>query len=195
MEELGARGPHLVLDRDFPDPFVLGDPAGFFAYATGKGGRNVQMSHSANLASWAAPEEVLPNFKLPAWVDQDRPEVWAPEVMRIGGRYVLYFNARHQTLTRTEFDGEAAVVRKRQCVGVAVSDSPRGEFVGLPDPLVCSEFAAGVIDASPFRDGDMLYLYYKGQQLLRPRFSDLRTGVESRWARARWTSAQYRRQQ
>jgi len=162
---LGAEEPHLVLDENFPDPFVARFAGTYHAYATGirTGGvqLNVQFVRSADLSEWTAPVEALPSANLPAWVDRGHAQVWAPEVMEIGGRYVLYFNARHHRLTRTETPPEGPRVLQRHCLGAAVSDRPEGPFVGIDEPLVCAELADGAIDASPFRDGDSLYLFYK----------------------------------
>jgi beta-xylosidase len=163
--KLGVREPHLILNENFPDPFVAKFGGTYFAYATGNqiGGAqmNVQLVRSRNLTQWSTPAEALPAANLPAWVDRQHPQVWAPEVMRIGGRYVLHFNARHAKLTRTEKPPEGPRVLQRHCLGAAVSDRPEGPFVGIDEPLVCDKFAEGVIDASAFRDGDSLYLYFK----------------------------------
>ncbi len=163
---MGARAPQLLLDENFPDPFVARFDGLFHAYATGaqveRSQANVQHISSRNLVDWSAPAEALPPADLPDWVDRRHPQVWAPEVEWIAGRYVLYFNARHATLTRTETPPEGPIVLQRHCLGVAVADSPAGPFQGIGSPLVCSEFANGVIDANVFRDeGGALYLYYK----------------------------------
>jgi hypothetical protein len=50
---------------------------------------NVQLVRSRNLTQWSTPAEACAAANLPAWVDRQHPQVWAPEVMRIGGRYVL----------------------------------------------------------------------------------------------------------
>ena len=166
---LGARGPQLLLDSNFPDPFVARFGTGYYAYATGNqvGGSqmNVQLVRSSDLKRWTAPVEALPAARLPGWVDPVHPQVWAPETIRVNGRYVLYFNARHRTLTRAERAPEQAAaearILKRHCLGAAVADRPEGPFTGIGAPLVCSEFPDGTIDASAFRDGDALYLYFK----------------------------------
>jgi GH43 family beta-xylosidase len=162
---LGRDHTHLILDLNFPDPFVARFAGLWHAYATGNqvggGQMNVQYVRSRGLAGWSVPTEALPAANLPAWVDRAHPQVWAPEVMAVGGRYVLYFNARHASLTRTERPPQGPVVRKRHCLGAAVADRPEGPFRGVDAPLVCSEFEEGTIDASPFRDGDSLYVYYK----------------------------------
>ncbi|HEX9932846.1 MAG TPA: glycoside hydrolase family 43 protein [Allosphingosinicella sp.] len=165
MARLGQSGPHLILDENFPDPFVTRFGGTHHAYATGNqiggGQMNVQLVRSRGLTGWSQPIEAFPAANLPSWVDRRHPQVWAPEVMEIAGRYVLYFNARHATLTRTERPPDGPRVMQRHCLGAAVADRPEGPFLGTGEPLVCAEFGEGVIDASAFRDGDSLYLYYK----------------------------------
>ena len=163
--KLGTAGPHLLLDENFPDPFLARFGGRWHAYATGNqvggGQMNVQHISASDLTGWSAPAEAFPAANLPAWVDLDHPQVWAPEVIETGGRYVLHFNARHDVLTRMETPPEGPVFRQRHCIGAAVADRPEGPFVGIDEPLVCSDFPNGVIDAHAFRDGDSLYLYYK----------------------------------
>ncbi|HYJ30597.1 MAG TPA: glycoside hydrolase family 43 protein [Allosphingosinicella sp.] len=158
----GASGPRLLLDEDFPDPFVTRVAGEYLAYGTGVAGRHVQLVRSRDLRRWSAPREVLPASHFPEWIDRGHPQVWAPEAMRIGGRWLLYFNARHRTLTRTETPPEGPRTLQRHCLGAAVADRPEGPFAGVAAPLVCAEFAHGTIDAHVFRDrGGALYFYYK----------------------------------
>ena len=132
---------------DFPDPFVLADAGGFYAYATNANDRHVQLLHSADLRSWRALPDAMP--ALASWVRQPVPHVWAPEVIRLGNRYVLYYTAHDRA-------------SDRQCVGAAVSASPAGPFVDdAAKPLVCQADLGGTIDASPLLDGGRLYLYFK----------------------------------
>ena len=149
-----ARAQVPVLDRDFPDPFVLATPRGLVAYATNgvAGGRllHVQRSMSRDGRHWSAPVDAMP--MAPRWARAGRPDIWAPEVMQVGDRYVLYFSARHATRTRP--DGLTL------CVGAAVARRPEGPFVPQAEPLTCGG-ALGAIDASPFRDGEDLWLYVK----------------------------------
>jgi beta-xylosidase len=167
IRALGAEGPHLLLNANFPDPYVIRFGRTYYAYATGaqvdRGQMNVQLIRSTNLTDWSAPAEALSHANLPAWVDPGHAQVWAPEVMSVAGRYVLYFNARHFTLTRTETPPDGPRVLKRHCLGAAVADTPEGPFLGIDAPLVCADFENGVIDAHVFRDGSggPLYLYYK----------------------------------
>ena len=164
LRSLGAERPHLILDRDVPDPFLLRTGGDFRLFATGVGGLHVQHLRSRDLRRWSEPAEALPTANFPEWIDRDHPQVWAPEAMAVRGRYVLYFNARHRSLTRTETPPEGPRVLQRHCLGAAVSDRPEGPYRGIDAPLVCAEFAHGTIDAHVFRDeaaGGALYLYYK----------------------------------
>lgn len=147
--------PVPVLDTDFPDPFILPVRHGLLAFATNSvrdGLRlNVQLSRSADGVQWSAPVDAMPT--LPAWARTDTPDIWAPEVMRVGRSYVLYFSARHARLRRP--DGLTL------CVGAAVAERPEGPYRPLDTPLSCGG-RDGVIDASPVRDGaGRLWLYMK----------------------------------
>ena len=143
---------HPVLRRNFPDPFLLEANGRIYAYGTNSDGLRVQVSSSDDLEHWSAPTDGL--ARLPAWVNQNKPDVWAPEVMRVDKHYALYFSARSASLKRPDGVG-------RLCIGTAVSNQPDRDFVPSDTPLICDEFPEGVIDVSPFRDADRLYLYYK----------------------------------
>ena len=155
-----------VLSTDFPDPFILPWGGGYFAYATNAQGfaANVQMAMSRDLKNWmplkagSVLHDALPN--LPDWAAPGK--TWAPEVLRNGNSYVLYFTAQERK-------------SGLQCIGVAVSATdPRGPFTPQGTaPLVCQRGEGGTIDASPFRDTDgSLRLLYKSDgnnpRFLRP---------------------------
>lgn len=136
-----------VLRNDFPDPGVLHVNGTFYAYATNANGRNVPMAKSTDLVNWELEGDAMP--ALPTWAQLGGSFVWAPEVIQIGQHYVLYYVARDK-----QFD--------KQCIGVAIADSPEGKFKDNNDhPLVCPADEGGAIDPSPLRDGDKLYLYWK----------------------------------
>ncbi|HEV2567091.1 glycoside hydrolase family 43 protein [Sphingomonas sp.] len=139
---------------DFPDPFIIAADDGYVAFATNATElrANVQVARSPDLKSWSLMEaggrlhDAMP--QLPPWAEAGR--TWAPEVMQIAGRYVLYFTARER--------GTGL-----QCVGAAASKQLTGPYVSQDlAPLVCQRDLGGTIDASPFRDRNgSLYLYYK----------------------------------
>jgi beta-xylosidase len=97
---------------------------------------------------WDMGRDVMP--ALAKWVNLSGPDVWAPEVLQVEDQYLLYYTARNRSTGR-------------QCIGVAVSDAPDGQFRDTnEEPFVCQTREGGTIDASPFRDEDgTLYLYYK----------------------------------
>ena len=132
---------------DFPDPFVLADAGGYYAYATNGQGKNVQVMRSPDLRAWSAQADAMP--VLASWVRSTNSMVWAPEVIRIGAQYVLYYTAHDRGLDR-------------QCVGAAVAAAPGGPYRDAsPGPLVCQVAEGGTIDAAPFASGGKLYLYFK----------------------------------
>ena len=155
-----------VYTTDFPDPFVLPHEGRFLAYATNATElrANVQMAVSSDLIGWQPLKRedgtlhdampALPAWAKPGWT-------WAPEVAKVGDRYVLYFTARER---RSDL----------QCVGVATSASPHGPFKGDDSgPLVCQRAEGGTIDPSAFVDADgQRYLYFKSDgnnpRFLRP---------------------------
>lgn len=152
--------PVPVLDSSFADPFVLPVGRGLVAYATNRteadGSRtHVPVSTSRDGLHWSDPREAMPTP--PPWARRERPDIWAPEAIRVGQRYLLYFSARHASRMRP--DGLTL------CIGAAVADAPTGPFVPQRQPLTCGG-VQGVIDASPFRDRDAdgrerLWLVYK----------------------------------
>ena len=144
-----------VYEKNFPDPFVLSLKDGsFIAYATNDG-INLPIITSRDLVNWspvmdpAAPTKRLDGMPtLAPWVKEGF--TWAPEVMQVGGKYILYYTANHRQ-------------QDKQCLGAAVADKPTGPFVDTSaQPLVCQFELGGSIDANPFRDKDgKLYLYWK----------------------------------
>nr|WP_314446663.1 glycoside hydrolase family 43 protein [uncultured Sphingomonas sp.] len=142
-----------VFRENFPDAFVMAEGNGnFIAYATNDGA-NLPMAVSSDLVSWtfvkdAAGKKVDGMPILAPWVKPGF--TWAPEVMKVGATYLLYYTANHRA-------------QDKQCLGVAVSASPRGPFVDTStQPMVCQFDLGGSIDANPFRDTDgKLYLYWK----------------------------------
>jgi len=141
-----------VFREDFPDAFVLLHGSEFIAYATNNG-PNVPMARSTDLVHWAwvgdangNKRDALP--KLGSWAKTGF--TWAPEVLQLGGKYLLYYTASDSR-------------KNSQCIGVAVASDPMGPFVDSnPEPIVCQTALGGSIDASPFLDKDgKLFLYFK----------------------------------
>jgi beta-xylosidase len=143
-----------VFETNFPDPHIVRNQGEFIAYAT-NAGINLPMATSRDLVNWshvmdpANPKKRLDGMPVLApWVKPGF--TWAPEVMQVGGRWLLYYTANHRE-------------KDVQCIGLAVAENPKGPFRdGAKAPLVCQFDLGGTIDANPFRDADgKLYLYYK----------------------------------
>ena len=108
-----------VYKHNFPDPHVVVAGNQFIAYATNDG-INLPMLMSRDLINWtpvadpANPKKRLDGMPtLAPWVEEGR--TWAPEVMKVGNRWLLYYTARSRQ-------------RKVQCLGVAVADKALGPF-------------------------------------------------------------------
>ncbi len=141
-----------VFTDNFPDPHVILHNGEFIAYSTNDR-PNLPMLRSKDLVHWSRvtdasgkPIDGMP--RLGAWAKTGF--TWAPEVMKVGNQWLLYYTAAHRS-------------RNVQCIGVAAAASPTGPFVDTSSrPMVCQFDIGGTIDASPFRDADgKLYLYYK----------------------------------
>lgn len=143
---LGQPYRNPVYDGDFPDPAVLRVGAEYYAYATQGNGSNIQVLTSGDLTHWNPAPDALPD--LGGWASGGN--TWAPEVLAVGGRYVMFY---------VEHDQKS----DKQCIGRAVSDKPGGPFVDdRRAPLVCQPALGGSIDPNPVRAADgSLYLYWK----------------------------------
>ena len=143
-----------VFEENFPDPHIVLHDGEFIAYAT-NAGINLPMATSRDLVNWsfvmdpANPRNRLDGMPVLApWAREGF--TWAPEVMKVGEKWILYYTARNRR-------------RDIQCLGVAVADNPKGPFRDASaEPFVCQYEEGGTIDANPFRDADgKLYVYYK----------------------------------
>jgi arabinan endo-1,5-alpha-L-arabinosidase len=92
----------------------------------------------------AIPHAAFAATGWPAWASG---QFWAPDLERVGSRYLLYYSARRR--------GDW-----RNCIGVAVSDRPDGGFRDLGAPLIGTE-ADGTIDPALLSFGGRLFLFYK----------------------------------
>jgi beta-xylosidase len=104
------------------------------------------MATSRDLSHWAFvtdPASGLRRDALPqlgSWAKTGF--TWAPEVLPLNGRYLLYYTASDRR-------------KNAQCVGVAEATDPHGPFVdSRAEPIVCQADFGGSIDADPFRDAD-----------------------------------------
>ena len=140
--------PSPAFPLDVPDPHVVRFGSTYYAYTTGTTwGNHLGVLKSSNPATgWQVVGSALP--VVPSWQQIDTQN--APGVSFLGGRYVMYYNAK-------------PVFGPKRCLSVATSSTPQGPFVdNSTGPLLCADARGGAIDASPFVDTDgSAYLYWK----------------------------------
>lgn len=132
-----------VLDADFPDPAVLRAPDGFYyAYATQteRDGKwlNLQVARSRDLVHWDHLGDPLP--VKPTWASKTQ-DFWAPDVVRNGPRYLMYYSAKP----------DSADERHGLCLAVATATQPQGPFTDMGKPLLCGE---GFVNIDPMAFDD-----------------------------------------
>lgn len=134
-----------VVPFDCPDPGVLRDEGARPTYYMVCTGGTLPIRASDDLVSWTPTgKSVLPTGKAPWSANGARN--WAPELHKVGARYVAYYTAA---------DGA-----DRLAIGAASAPSPLGPWVDRGSPLVTD--AMGAIDATFFQDDDgKRYLYWK----------------------------------
>jgi arabinan endo-1,5-alpha-L-arabinosidase len=132
-----------VIETDFPDPAVLKAPDGYYyAYATQteRDGKwlNMQVARSRDLMHWDHLGDALP--AKPAWASKTQ-DFWAPDVVRQGSRYLMYYSAKPDT----------ADERHGLCLAVATATQPQGPFTDIGKPLLCGE---GFVNIDPMAFDD-----------------------------------------
>ena len=139
-----------VYKQDFPDPHVIRVEDTYYAYGTPPPGAtsNIQVIRSTDLTNWERLGDALP--VLPSWAKLNLGLTWAPGVIQIEDKFLMYYVARDKVVDR-------------QCIGVAVSDDPAGPFTDPnDDAFICQGELGGSIDAYPYVDDDgKLYLFWK----------------------------------
>lgn len=93
----------------------------------------MQLATSTDLKHWNLVGDAMPF--LPVWANPGN--VWAPSVISLGGKFVMYYSPRTKG--------------GNQCLGVAVASSPLGPFIDLSTaPFECTSGYA--LDPKPFVD-------------------------------------------
>lgn len=134
----------LTGDLEAHDPSLIEAGATYYLFHTGPG---IPLKTSTDLLSWKAAGSAFE--ELPAWIGELLPDVtnlWAPDVVRFGGLYHLYYAAS------TFGTGES-------CIGHATASDLRVDTVWNDQgPLICSDVDEIVdwdaIDPNHFVDAD-----------------------------------------
>ncbi|MDR1561539.1 MAG: family 43 glycosylhydrolase [Dysgonamonadaceae bacterium] len=101
-----------------PDPSIMRDSDGYFYLYATEDIRNVPVFRSRNLVEWEQIGVCFTEETRPKWGTEEAG-IWAPDINKIDGRYVLYY-------TRA-----AAFCRGTCGIGVAVADNPAGPFTDI----------------------------------------------------------------
>src|SRR5687768_14486551 len=131
-------GNPLIADN-CPDPAVIriedGGAAVYYLVCTsnrnGPGGK-FPLRRSSDLVHWERSGDLFPPGQWPSWARED---FWAPEIHRLGPRYVAYYTARDAS--------------GRLCIGAAFADRAQGPWTDLGRPFLRDE-RVGLIDAHLF---------------------------------------------
>lgn len=121
-----------VVGVDCPDPGVMQDGDTYYMACTP--GFAYPIRSSKDLVHWKSAGTIFTNATKPSW---GSGSYWAPELRKVGAKYVAYFSAKSST------SGTFAI-------GAASAPSPTGPFTDIGKPLV-TEPSPGAIDAHYFR--------------------------------------------
>jgi len=125
---------------DTADPGVVRADGRWYIYYTSSGGRyqgRYPIITSDNLTSWTAIGYIFPPGQKPAWASKSQ-HWWAPEVHRVGQKYIAYFTTREDSTNRF-------------VIGAALADKPTGPFRDVGKPIIRTE-GVGIIDVTLFSD-------------------------------------------
>lgn len=136
-----------VVDYSLPDPSVIkGDDGYYYLYAT-EDIRNLPIHRSKDLVNWelvgtAFTDETRPDF-------EPKGGLWAPDINRIGDKYVLYYSM-------SVWGGEWTCG-----IGCAVADTPAGKFKDCGMMFRSNGInVQNSIDSFYIEDGGKKYLFW-----------------------------------
>ncbi len=155
-----------VYRGEFAAPSIVHVASTYYAYATNLDGDNLPMMTSSDLSTWRAHQAWPLSRGFSSWRGYNdampfparwaarrgngKPGVWAPSVIRAGGRWV---DAYAVQMYRNS---------QRHCLTLATSPSPAGPFRDRSHgPLYCSSDPNGSIDPSWLSWNGRLYLVWK----------------------------------
>lgn len=136
-----------VIDRSLPDPTVIrADDGYFYLYAT-EDKHNLPIYRSADLVDWTFVGTAFTDQTRPKW--NPRGNIWAPDINKIGDKYVLYYS---KSVWGGEWD----------CgIGVATADRPEGPFTDHGPLFISREIGVrNSIDPFYINEGGRNYLFW-----------------------------------
>ena len=144
------------------DPFILADAATktYYLYETTDPytsrpyARGVSVRTSKDLATWSRPKPVM---SVPP--KQRCRTVWAPEVYKVGSRYLMFATLSFYPDPEGAAGPHAARLECRRGTWIYASDTPAGLFRPVSDtPATPEDMMA--LDGTLFMDGDRPYMVF-----------------------------------
>jgi len=103
-----------------PDPSVIRDSDGtFYLYASDESVKGLPIVKSKDLVNWSQSGQVFSGATRPRLDGSSGGNLWAPEIARIGNKYVLYYS-----YTPKDFSGK----EWQWGIGAATADRPTGPW-------------------------------------------------------------------
>ena len=103
-----------------PDPSVIRDSDGtFYLYASDESVKGLPIVKSKDLVNWSQSGQVFSGAARPRLDGSSDGNLWAPEIARIGNKYVLYYS-----YTPKDFSGK----EWQWGIGAATADRPTGPW-------------------------------------------------------------------
>ena len=128
----------VVDQNDVADPTILTVGSTYYLFGTTDWQSNVPAATSTDLLHWQDAPDALP--VLPSWAAPSISMTWAPTVIAVGGRYVMYVTTEEQA-------------SGRQCVAAATSTAPGGPYADrTTEPFLCQRSLGGSIDPDAVTD-------------------------------------------
>lgn len=136
-----------VIPASLPDPTVVrADDGYFYLYAT-EDVRNMPIYRSPDLVDWKFVGTAFTPETRPKW--NAKGGLWAPDINRIGGKYVLYYS-------KSEWGGEWTCG-----IGVATADRPEGPFADHGALFISKDIGVrNSIDPFYIEDEGRKYLFW-----------------------------------
>ena len=135
-----------VCGMSLPDPTVIEDDGVFYLYAT-ENTPNVPIMQSPDLVHWTVCGTVFTDATRPDFVEGGH--IWAPDINRIGDRYVLYY-------AMSVWGGEWTCG-----IGTAVAETPEGPWTNHGKLFISNEIGVqNSIDPFYIEDNGHKYLFW-----------------------------------
>lgn len=136
-----------VINTSLPDPTVIrADDGYFYLYAT-EDIRNLPIYRSLDLTDWQFVGTAFTDDTRPQW--NKKGNMWAPDINKIGDKYVLYYS-------KSEWGGEWTCG-----IGAATADRPEGPFTDHGPLFISSEIGVrNSIDQFYIEDNGHKYLFW-----------------------------------